>query len=64
MNLAMGSQDKKNVAYFRFTNFLQLIFWLTSLALDTKNNEKLVNQEICNTVFILNALYQSHSRQK
>ena len=47
-------QDKKSVAYFWL--FLQLIFRLTLLTSAAKSNEKLVNQKLCNTVLILDAL--------
>ena len=32
-------------------------FWLTPLISAAKNNENLVNQKLCNTILILDALY-------
>ena len=39
-----------------FHYFLQLIFRLTPLISTAKSNEKIVNQKLCNTVLILDAL--------
>ena len=60
-NLLKGISKIQTVWYIFdwliFHYFLQLIFWLTLLASAAKSNEKLVNQKLCNTVLILDALY-------
>ena len=40
-----------------FHYFLQLIFRLTRMTSAAKSNQKLVDQKLCNTVLILDALY-------
>ena len=45
-----------------FHHFLQLIFRLTTLTSASKRNEKSVNQKLCNTSNVLDALYSLHSR--
>ena len=60
-NLLKGISKIQTVLYIFdwliFQYFLQLIFWLTPLASAAKSNEKLVNQKLCNTVLVLDALY-------
>jgi hypothetical protein len=57
MILPKGIQDKKSVFdQLIFHYFLQLIFRLTPLTSAGKSNQKLVNQKLCNTVLIFDAL--------
>ena len=46
-----------NFDWLIFHHFLQLIYRLTPLTSVAKSNENLVNQKLCNTVLILDALY-------
>ena len=46
-----------NFDWLIFHHFLQLIYRLTPLTSAAKSNENLVNQKLCNTVLILDALY-------
>ena len=54
-SMLKGIQDIFLIDLLRYV--LQLIFRLTPLTSAGKGNEKLVNEKLCNTVLILDALY-------